>query len=116
MITVEQVRSHLGIAPDNTDDDEWLTMAVGAVNVEVAGYPLIADRDDPTADWPANATTGAVMLAAHLYHSRNASQGRATFDITQGFQSAYADPEINRLLRIRRYGRPMMAGPTGATT
>lgn len=108
-ITTEQLADHLGItiAPD-TGDARWSASVVDAVNAWVATLPVIADRDDPAAPWPTTVDTGAVMLAAHIFHSRSAPYGRATLDVTGGFQQAYADPEVARLLRLRRHARPVI--------
>lgn len=106
-ITPAQLADHLGIdLPPGSADDRWSTSCVDAVNLIVAGLPVIADRPDPAAPWPANAVTGATMLAAHIFHSRSAPYGRATVDITGGYATAYADPEIARLLQLRRYAPP----------
>jgi hypothetical protein len=115
-ITTDQLRAHLGINPADTTDDEWLGQSVAAVNAWVATLPVVVDQL-PTAtpaidlEWPADVQTGAIMLAAHGYHSRNAPYGRATLDLAGGFNQAYADPEISRYLRLRRWGKPMISGP-----
>lgn len=109
MITPDALRAFLGIDPADSADDAWLASAVDAVNVWVGRLPVVAEQPDPTI-WPADVTTGAIMLAAHEYHARNAPNGRAGYDIAGGFSQAYADPEIARLLRLRRWARPMIAG------
>lgn len=115
-ITAEQLRAHLGITPDDTTDTEWLDQCVAAVNTWVAGLPVVVDRQ-PTPDplieleWAPDVQAGAIMLAGHLYNSRNAPYGRATLDLAGGFSQAYADPEIARYLQLRRWARPMVAGP-----
>jgi hypothetical protein len=107
MIVVDDVAAHLGLAiTPGGADEAWCGDVVDAVNVYVDALPVVADRDDPAADWPATVRTGAIMLAAHLYHSRSSPYGRATLDPVGGFQQAYADPEIARLLCLRRYAKP----------
>lgn len=108
MITVADVRGFLGIPPADTGDDAWLTQSVAAVNAWVARLPAVHGQQDDS--WPADVHTGAIMLAAHEYHARNAPGGRAGYDVAGGFQQAYADPEIARLLRLRRWAKPMIAG------
>lgn len=115
MIDLEQLRDHLGTDPADTADDRWMADTVAAVNAWVAGLPVLVDRRDPDADWPPDVTTGAVLLAAHLYHSRSAPYGRATMDMSGGFSTAFADPEIARLLRLRKWARPLIAGPAPCT-
>ena len=107
-ITAEDMKRLLGLDPADVVDDEWLAAVVEAVNAYVAGLPVIADATDPEYAWPADVRLGATMLAQHLYSSRSAPYGRASLDIAGGFQVAYADPEIARLLRLRRWARPMV--------
>ena len=109
MITVEAVRAHLGIPPADTDDDDYLTQCVDAVSTWVSGLPVIVDRADPAAEWPADVDLGAVLLAAHLYHARSSPYGRATLAVVPS-GPAYADPEIARLLGLRRWARPRVGG------
>ena len=109
MITVQDVREHLGIAPADTVDDAWLTRTVAAVNDWVGGLPVVVDADPPGV-WSDSATVGATMLAAHVYASRSAPYGRAALSDLGGFQQAYADPEVARLLRLRRWAKPTIAG------
>lgn len=107
MITVETLTDHLGltIAPGSADA-RWSASVVDAVNDYVAALPVVVDRPDPAAPWPGTVTTGATLLAAHIYNARSAPYGRASLDIAGGFQTAYADPEIARLLQLRRHAKP----------
>lgn len=111
MISTDQVKDALGLDPAESTDDAWLATVVDAVNAWVAGLPVLADRPAPTDPWPASVTLGAVMLAVHQYQSRSAPYGRAILDSAGGFQVAYADPEIARLLALRRWARPAVSGP-----
>lgn len=106
-ITADQLRDHLGIDPADTADAAWLEQCVAAVNAWVATLPVAVGLTD----WTPDVITGTVLLAAHLYHSRNAPYGRATLDLAGGFNQAYADPEIARYLRLRRWAKPMISGP-----
>jgi hypothetical protein len=110
MITTADLRAFLGIDPADAADDAWLGQCVGAVNAWVARLPVVHGTADDS--WPNDVTVGAIMLAAHEYHARNAPGGRAGYDIAGGFSQAYADPEIARLLRLRRWARPMITGAT----
>ncbi len=113
MLTVDHVKDALGIPPADAGDDAWLAAVVDAVNAWVAGLPILADRPAPTAPWPPSVTLGATMLAVHQYQSRSAPYGRATLDVAGGFQTAYADPEIARLLALRRWAKPTVGGAPG---
>lgn len=110
-VTVDAVSDALGIPPSSDADAGWLANVVDAVNAWVARLPVILDRPDPHASWPPDVTLGATMLAVHQYHSRSAPYGRAGLDIAGGFQTAYADPEVARLLQLRRWARPSISGP-----
>jgi hypothetical protein len=111
-ITVEQVAEALGLEPTDTADHAWMGTVVAAVNEYVTGLPVVADRLDPGAPWPPPVTAGALMLAMHQYQARNAPNGRATLDLAGGFQTAHADPEIARLLQLRRWAKPAIGGRT----
>lgn len=110
MITVDGVHDALGLAPADSADDAWLALVVDAVNTYVAALPVIVDRPDPAAVWPPSVQLGATLLAVHEYQSRGAPNGRAMFDDAGGFSTAYADPEIARLLQLRRWARPGVSG------
>jgi len=117
MITVAEVKAFLGIPVADTSDEQWLASATAATNQWVGRLPVVIDLGLAEGEpWPADVQAGATMLAAHLYHGRNASQGRAGYDMAGGFQTAYADPEIARLLQLRRWARPYVAGPPARTT
>lgn len=110
MIDAGRVADHLGIDPADTTDAAWLADVADAVNAYVATLPAVADRPTPADPWPATITTGAIMLAAHLYHSRSAPYGRATITADGASVTAYADPEIARLLQLRRWAKPAVGG------
>lgn len=109
MLTVDGVQDALGIPAADTADQAWLGQVVDAVNTYVAALPAVVDRPDPTALWSPSVQLGATLLAVHLYQSRGAPYGRAALDAA-GFQSAYADPEIARLLQLRRWAKPSVSG------
>lgn len=78
MITRDDVKSWLRLAPDDTVDDEILTDVVGAVNGWVAQTAYVKELDPlvwKPPDWPMDVTQGAVMLAARLYRRRNTPGG-----------------------------------------
>ena len=109
MIDVDDLAAHLGhVTPLDPADALWAGQVVDAVNAYVATLPVTVDRPVPADPWPATVTTGAVMLAAHLYQSRNAPYGRATLDLVGTTSAVYADPEIARLLQLRRWSPPMV--------
>lgn len=111
MIDVDTVRAALGTDPADTTDDAWLGTVVDAINAWVGGLPVVVDRPTPGDPWPASVVLGATMLAVHAYQSRSAPYGRAVLGEAGGFQAAYADPEIARLLALRRWAKPTVSGP-----
>lgn len=109
MITAQDVADYLAVPVDSPTDAAWLGRVVGAVNEWVAGLPVVQDRPAPADPWPEAVTTGALMLAGHIYQGRNSPNGRPTLEGT--FTPAYADPEISRLLELGpRWSRPRMLG------
>lgn len=109
MLTVDQVRDALGLQPADSADDAWLASCVAAVNDWVATLPVVVDSPNP-AVWSASVILGATLLAVHEYQSRGAPYGRAVLDAAGMYQSVYSDPEISRLLRLRRWAKPSVAG------
>lgn len=110
MLTVDGVHLALGLDPADTSDHAWLTACVDAVNSYIPTLPVIADRTQSADPWPAAVTLGATMLAVHLYQSRGSPYGRAALDAAGAYGTAYADPEISRLLQLRRWARPSVSG------
>ena len=110
MITVDSVRGALGLSPADTADDAWLTTVTNAVNSYVSTLPVVVDHPTDDGLWPPTVMLGATLLAVHLYQSRGAPYGRATLDDAGAYATAYADPEIARLLQLRRWARPGVAG------
>jgi hypothetical protein len=114
-ITVGDVVEYLALPePLDPADEAWIGDVVDAVNEWVAGLPIVVDQlvavppvepPEPV-PWPARARTGAIMLAGHIYQSRNSPNGRPNLD--GGLSPAYADPEVSRLLELRRWARPGM--------
>lgn len=109
MLTVDGVKDALGLEPADSADDAWLATCVAAVNAWVQTLPAVVDSLDPAA-WGPDVTLGATLLAVHEYQSRGAPQGRATMDSAGMYSTAYADPEIARFLRLRRWSKPAIAG------
>lgn len=109
MLTVDDVREALGLDPADTADEEWLAGCTAAANAYVNGLPVVVDSADPST-WSDAVIQGAKMLAVHLYQFRGAPYGRAVLNEAGAYQTAYAHPEIARLLQLRRWARPSIAG------
>ena len=114
MISVDQVRDALGLDPADAADDAWLASCVDAVNDWVSTLPVVVDSPTP-AVWSPSVVLGATLLAVHEYQSRGAPYGRAVLDAAGMYQSVYSDPEIARLLRLRRWAKPGVAGAPETT-
>ena len=108
MLTSSDLTGSLGAAPADPSDTAWVDTVVAATNAWVGRLPVLLDRPAPADPWPPDVELGALMLAQHLYHSRSAPYGRATLE-PGAFQAAYADPEIARLLQLRRHRKPFVA-------
>lgn len=96
----------LGLRTPSQADQAILTEVVAAANAYVGGLPIVIDRQDPAADWPAGVMLGATMLAARLYRRRNSASGVEAITESGAQYVARYDSDISRMLGIDGFKRP----------
>lgn len=104
MITVEDVKTWLHLAADDTSDDALLGEVVDATNAWVAATAYVKELPDP-AVWPADVTQGAVMLAARLYRRRNTPGGIDAL-ADQAVYVPRRDADVDSLLHQAAFAPP----------
>ena len=69
----------------------------------VERLPVLADRADPLAEWPADVKLGVLMLTARMWRRRDTPNGIVSIgdDGSPAFVARY-DPEVQRLLGLDR--------------
>lgn len=95
--TLDAVKHAMGIAVDDTDDDDDLASAVIAASALVRSLP-VAGRADGEAEWPTDLQRGATLLAAALVPKRKTPAGGRVFTVDS--------PEVQMLLETGAYSRP----------
>lgn len=104
-IKVEDVKSYLGLDPMDTFDDKWVDLALKAAVDYVRSKRPDCNWDVPSASQRA----GLIMLAARFYERRGADGN----DVNAGYEFGGPIPmigrEIQELLGLGRYYRPVVA-------
>lgn len=106
--TLPGVKLQLGIAIDDTTDDERLDTIVEAVNVVVRALPVTSGVDlttDPVV-WPGTVTLGTNMLAARLFRRKDSPSGVVDFGANGPVYVQRNDPDIALLLGLGDYAKP----------
>ena len=111
MITAEDVKVWLRLAPDDTTDDQILADVVAAVNAWVAGTAYVAELDPvtwpPAAGlWPLDVTQGATMLAARMYRRRNTPGGIESLGDAGAVYVPRRDGDVDVLLHQGAWAPP----------
>lgn len=81
--------------------DPALRLAADAVAAYVEGLPILANRADTSAAWPAGVRLGAVMLTARTWRRKDTPTGVAS--VGDDGSIAYVarfDPDMSRLLGL----------------
>lgn len=81
--------------------DPALVLAAEAVVAYVEGLPILANRADGAAPWPASVRLGAVMLTARTWRRKDTPTGVAS--VGDDGSIAYVarfDPDMSRLLGL----------------
>lgn len=97
---------HLGVAEDsdNADSVERARKAAAAFIEKHRPDLVISDAFTVTAD----VLQGALLLAARLYARKGSPVGLASFNEFGAAQVVRFDSDIERLLGLGRYGRPVI--------
>ena len=74
MLTPDMVKGWLRLPDTDTADDDLIAACTAATNEWVAATAYVKGLPEP-AEWPADVTLGATMLAARLYRRRNTPAG-----------------------------------------
>lgn len=106
MITVEDVKDHLGLPQADTYDDQALAKATAAANDLVVTYRPDMATVDP---WPARVIQAGVLWAARLYGRRNSVEGLAGFQDIGAIPITRVDPDIQALLELGSNQRSVVA-------
>ena len=97
MVTVEQVKAHLGISPSDALDETSLQAATDAANDMLLTYrPDLFDSDP----WPARAVHAVTLYAARLYRRRGSVEGLAGYADMGGVPIIRIDPDIQAELEL----------------
>lgn len=103
MLTVQNVKDSLGLAPTDTADNMWLTTVVNGVNSF-----LNRTRPDITEPWPGSYLLGANLLAQAWYRRRNGAD-LTGFEEIGGPPPGVLSPEVAMLLGLNRHYHPAIA-------
>lgn len=104
-VTVDAVKTHLGLQPASTVDAAAMQQAVDAVNaaaVRILGV-------DAAGPWTADVDEGGVLLAARVYGRRGSVSGVAGFADLGVAYIARFDPDVAWLWGIGDYQSPVIA-------
>lgn len=104
MITMDDVKTWLRLAADDSTDDDLLADVVDATNTWVARTAYVRELADPVV-WPPDVTQGAVMLAARLYRRRNTPGGIESL-ADQAVYVPRRDGDVDALLHRAAYAPP----------
>lgn len=96
-ITVEDVKAHLGIEPNDELDAASLDAATAAANDMVATLRPDITTADP---WPARVLHAATLYAARLYRRRGSVEGLAGYAELGGVPIIRVDPDIQAQLEL----------------
>lgn len=111
--TVASVRTHLGVDPASTIDQDALDAAVAAANDAVVMWrpDLTTDPTDQSVltTWPPRVDQAAIIEAARLYGRRGSVQGVAAFADLGVSLLPRLDPEVRSLLELGEYQRSVVA-------
>jgi hypothetical protein len=105
-ITVDDVRTHLGIDPATTVDQAALQAAVDAANDVIV---TVRPDMEPLAVWPPRVNEAAVLRAARLYGRRGSVQGVAAFADLGMSPLPRLDPDERFLLELGEYQKSVVA-------
>ena len=80
--------------------DPALVLAAEAVVAYVEGLPILSDRADTSAAWPASVRLGAVMLTARTWRRKDTPTGVASVGDGSIAYVARFDPDMSRMLGL----------------
>lgn len=104
--TLEDLKNDLGIAADDTRDDAKLTATLQAA---VAYVERVRSDLDFESGVPADVSLGTVRLAGRWHTRRRSPDGLVNMAELGASRVPGVDPDIERLLGIGRYGKPVVA-------
>jgi hypothetical protein len=112
-LTLADLKTEMGIEPDDTRDDAQLqTVLDAAVTfVERVRHGQFDFDGDPLSDLPAptaDLTLGTLMLARRWHTRRRSPDGLVQMAELGSARVSSFDPDIDRLLRLGRHARPVV--------
>lgn len=106
MVTIEQVKAHLGLTPSDVLDEASLQSATDAANDMLS--VLRPDLFD-LAEWPPRAVHAVTLYAARLYRRRGSVEGLAGYPDMGGVPIVRIDPDIQAELELGAAQRSVVA-------
>ena len=110
-VTVDMVRTHLGLDPASTIDQAAMQAACDATNSLAVSIPVPGTTEDglslPT--WPVHVDQGAVLHASRLYGRRGSVQGFAAFADLGFSMLGRIDPDVRFLWGLGEYQKSVVA-------
>lgn len=113
-ITVEEVCAVIGIAvpDDGTPDGVWMRQCVGSINALARDcVPRLragTSGESGSEDWPEDIRTGLIMWAQRQWARRSSPTGITGYSDSGATYVARWDPDVERLLRIGKWARPVV--------
>lgn len=108
--TLGNVKTHLGIAAEDSTDDDLIQESVDAVNAKVRTWRCSSVGEDrPDWDHPEAAAVvrGSTMLAARLHRRKDTPDGVTAFAGDAPVYVQRQDPDVAMLLGLGAHSKPV---------